>query len=214
MIKAVIFDLDNTLYNENKFVHSGFKYVTSKYFDGSKNIYKKLCALYDKSNQCKITSASHKIFDQLLLELGTYSKEKVMDMTYAYRFHTPLIELYSWVQPFLIELRAKHIKIGILTNGKTMPQYNKINKLSVQKFIDRYLICDILDFKYWKPHPLPYKILLNQLGIKPNQTIYVDDNKENIEIALEIGMHSILCKNNEELPNMIRGKINENMGGQ
>jgi putative hydrolase of the HAD superfamily len=207
MIKTVIFDLDNTLYNENDFVYAGFKHVTDEFFAGSLGVYTKLCELH------KITSASHKIFDILMKEMGIFSKEKVMEMAYAYRTNLPHIECFSWVKPLFIDLRLSGNTIGLITNGRTMPQYNKIISLGLRKHVDKYLICDILDFKYWKPHPLSYRMMSQWLNVKPENCLYIDDNCTNVDAAVELGMQGICSKNPDDIPKAIKKVMNEkNMG--
>lgn len=50
-----------------------------------------------------------------------------------------------------------------------------------------------------KPDPRIFRMVLNQLDIQPQESIFVDDFEENIAGARRIGMQAILFTNTEEL---------------
>lgn len=50
-----------------------------------------------------------------------------------------------------------------------------------------------------KPDPEIYKAVLNDLGYKPQETVFVDDKESNVIAARRLGIHGILYKNNTEL---------------
>jgi len=51
------------------------------------------------------------------------------------------------------------------------------------------------ELKYVKPDPNIFYIVLNELSVKPEKIIYVDDNQENIRIAAGIGLKAFLFEN-------------------
>ena len=200
MIKAVIFDLDDTLYCQEEFNSSGFHSVTGQCFAGEKSVYNKMVELKKKGE--------FKVFDTLLRENGTYNYVNVLEMVYLYRTHTPIIRPHEWVKPFLKELQDKNIKVGIITNGADVKQQNKIYELVIKSLINYYFICDILGRDYWKPSHIPYKIMLNRFHCKANECIYVDDDLEYVQSAMNIGMKGVHVLSNDTVPNEIREVIN------
>jgi len=64
----------------------------------------------------------------------------------------------------------------------------------------------ILSYKYKtiKPEPKIYEILLNKYEIKPNESLFIDDKKENLDTALKFGIDGILCKNHEYVENQLK----------
>lgn len=58
-----------------------------------------------------------------------------------------------------------------------------------------------------KPDHFIYTILLSKYNLNPNETLFIDDNLDNIEEAKKIGFHSILFTSCEELKNSIKTLI-------
>ncbi len=46
-----------------------------------------------------------------------------------------------------------------------------------------------------KPKPEIYQVLVNRLGVVPNQTVFIDDRSENVEGAVTLGFHGIVFTN-------------------
>ena len=95
-MKAVIFDLDDTLYPEIEYVKSGFEivanYLVSKYGFKKKDLIKRMLTILDKQGRGRI-------FNILLEDLGIYSQDMVMLLVYLYRSHNPTIGLFKDVLP-------------------------------------------------------------------------------------------------------------------
>jgi putative hydrolase of the HAD superfamily len=199
MIKSIIFDLDNTLYRESDYVHSGLMHVTSQLYSGTLTVFNKMMKLY--------TSGSKQIFGDFLRDSGTYSREKEMEMVYLYRSHVPKIKPFTWVVPFLKELGDKKISTGILTNGRAIQQSNKLKALGILNYVDRYIIADIMGEKNWKPYPMPYKIMMSWLVTRPEECLYVDDCGENLIAATSLGMQGLKFGNNEDIPKKLKELI-------
>ncbi len=52
------------------------------------------------------------------------------------------------------------------------------------------------DLNLLKNNKLFYKIMCNKLDVKPEEILFIDDNKENIETAKSFGIETILYSNN------------------
>lgn len=195
--KAVIFDLDDTLYPEMDYVISGFK-VVSQYVS------------------TKINMESHKVFDSLLklfeedrinvfnrlLEPYDIDKDKItQECVDLYRYHYPDISLSSEVHELLHWLKEKGFKIGIITDGRPEGQWNKIKALGLEKYCDHIIVTDELGgVKYRKPNEVPYKKILRELGVDAEETVYVGDNPAKDFIsANKLGMFTIMLKNSKGL---------------
>lgn len=92
-------------------------------------------------------------------------------------------ELVSYIQ----SLRP-HIQIAALTNnwsfGRSLIEWRGITEL-----FD--LIITSAEEGIRKPHPGIYQILLERLAIAPEEAVFVDDNRENIEAARHLGLYGI-----------------------
>ena len=50
-----------------------------------------------------------------------------------------------------------------------------------------------------KPNPDMYKLLLDKYGLNPEETVFVDDTKENIDVANELGFVGIVYESYEQM---------------
>jgi 2-haloacid dehalogenase len=50
-----------------------------------------------------------------------------------------------------------------------------------------------------KPYPKIYQILMDRYEVVPHQSVFIDDNLENVIGAQEMGFHSLQFKNPEKL---------------
>ncbi len=175
MIKAVIFDLDDTLIPENKYVESGFnivsKYLEQQYSGKSEDIYKELICLYKENSK----NVFNRWFDKKQIK---YTMEEIKQIVKVYREHKPTIEFYSDVIPTIKKLKEKNIKIGIITDGYVETQKAKLQSLNAYSIFDEIVITDELGRQYWKPHPRAFEIMKKKLNIEFEEMIYVGDNPE------------------------------------
>ena len=103
----------------------------------------------------------------------------------------PNKEIISIIQ----ELKKKY-KIAILSNiPHTHKKYlSKIYNLK-ELFPVRIFSCDV---KTRKPESKIFRITLNKLRVKPEETWFIDDKRVNIQGAKKLGMKTILFKNNRQ----------------
>ncbi|MDO4909390.1 MAG: HAD family phosphatase [Corynebacterium sp.] len=77
-------------------------------------------------------------------------------------------------------------RVGLLSNiPKTLAELMLPENPWLQKFHSVTLSCDI---KQEKPRPEAFRIALEQLGTKPEETFFFDDNLENVEAARAVGL--------------------------
>ena len=79
---------------------------------------------------------------------------------------------------------------------------------------ERYKFLDDFDVSIFssevglrKPDPRIFYLILDQLGMLPNESIFIDDFQQNIDAAFQIGMNAILFTNTKELINKISSLI-------
>lgn len=173
MIKAVVFDLDDTLVPEYDFVKSGFKAVASFLFkkyniDNKDSIYKKLMHYHYKNPK--------KVFDMILNDYNLLNQIEVEQLVDIYRNHIPSLNLYEDVLTTIANLKNKNIKVGVITDGYKETQRNKIQSLKLNEIFDYIIITDDLGREYWKPNKLAYEIICKKFNVQFNEMIYVGDN--------------------------------------
>lgn len=162
MIKAVVFDLDDTLFPEIEYVKSGFKAIET--YLGVPGTYEKLYDLFckDKNN--------------VYQRMG-FSEELCLKCIEIYRNHYPDITLPDQSQSMLLKFKSLGYKLGIITDGRPIGQRNKIIALGLDSLVDYIIVTDELGgIEFRKPHKKSFEIMCKNLNVKYNEMIYVGDN--------------------------------------
>lgn len=173
MVRAVIFDLDDTLISERQYIESGYQHISkllSKRLDkDEKELNRLLVGLFNEN--------SKNVFNRLLDQLGvTYTKDNIIELVDEYRNHLPNIEFFDDVLPCLEFLKGKGIKIGIVTDGYSNAQRQKLKVIKADYYFDEIIVTDELGREYWKPHQRAFEMMKEKIGIEFNEMIYVGDN--------------------------------------
>ncbi len=174
-IKAVVFDLDDTLISEKQYIESGYRLVaeviSGKIAADKAAVFKMLMDLFSKGPQ----NVFNRLFDNLNIP---YDEEDIFKLVEVYRNHFPDIQFYDDVIPCLVQLKDKGIKTGIITDGYISTQRNKLKVLGAKKYFDHIIITEELGREYWKPHPRSFELMNKTLKVGFDRMLYVADNPE------------------------------------
>lgn len=197
-IKGVIFDLDDTLYNEKQYIKSGFKAV-SEYL-GIQEAETELWRLFEM----KLPA-----IDAYLDQIG--QNKKKAEVLSIYREHKPRISLNEGAEELIRDLKARGIFVGIITDGRPSGQRNKIEALGLNRFIEDIIITDELGGEQFrKPCDIAFRIMQRRWKIPFEQMIYVGDNiHKDFGAPKQLGMQWICVKNKDSLYQ----KTDENIEG-
>ena len=190
-MKAVLFDLDDTLYPEISFVKSGFKavagYLGSRFGFDQEVVYEQLLNILNEQDRGRI-------FDRLLSELGIYDEDRVRLLVYIYRSHKPEIKLFPEALPVLRALKQKGLLLGLITDGMASVQRNKIAALHLDE-LDMVVCSDEIGRDCWKPSVVPFKLALEFLQVTPGEAVYVGDNiAKDFQGANAVSMGTIMLR--------------------
>lgn len=175
MIKAVVFDLDDTLISEKQYVESGFRYVASlihcRFGISEERAFSDLMNLFRESSQ--------NVFNRLLnfYEIEN-SHETIIELISEYRNHHPEINFYDDVLPCIAQLKSMGIKVGIITDGYSDTQRRKLEAVHAYDYFDEIIITDELGREFSKPHNKPFEIMREKLNVEFDEMVYVGDNPE------------------------------------
>ncbi len=162
MIKAVIFDLDDTLYYEIEYIKSGFRAVAFKL--KNRTLYKKLYKLWREDGK--------NVFQRAGL-----SPNEIETALNTYREHVPTLHLKGSVKRTLLKLRRMGFRIGIITDGRPEGQRLKIEALGLRGLVDKIIITDELGGpEFRKPNPAAFQKMKLFFGLNYEEMIYVGDN--------------------------------------
>ncbi len=175
MITTVVFDLDDTLYDELDYCRSGFKAVA----ESLSNLVDVLSPedIFDSLWQ-QFTAGNHtKTFNTALDDLGiSYDDEIIQKMIETYRNHSPKISLPTDSEKVLQQLSGKYT-LALLTDGFLPAQQLKVQALKIEKYFKLIIYTEQLGRQYWKPSPVGFEKLMRTLNVKPQAIAYVADNQ-------------------------------------
>lgn len=189
--RAVIFDLDDTLYEEKSYVNEALKNVANYLEDKYKeNSLIKENTIYNRFLFYLEAGSRPRLFDIICNEFGL--EEDISMLIKIYRSTTPNISLYKDAIEIINELRKKGYRLGIISNGASLVQHQKVKALNLVTMVDCIIITDDYGHDYWKPSSKPYEKMLEKLEVPVQNSVFVGDNPHKDFIgAREIGMNTI-----------------------
>jgi putative hydrolase of the HAD superfamily len=205
----LVFDLDDTLYEELSFIGSGYKAVaeylaTLKGIDEAEIFSKLLIQLQINRNQ---------VFDHVLKEYNIYSRSLVIKCLGRYRTHKPEIELYPDAKRCLE--RFTEFSKYLVTDGNKIVQANKIEALNLKRYFKVLFITHNHGIKYAKPSPYIFQAICMREKTQPSQVIYIGDNPKKDFVGIKpLGFRTIRimrgCNKDIELENSFEAEIRIN----
>ena len=182
MIKAIIFDLDDTLAPEKLFVKSGYKAVASYLADtalkgvGADEIETSLWKLFLED--------SRQVFNRLYEKYDMpYDIADIKALVKIYREHRPDESVYRYYEDTfvtLVSLKEQGYRLGILSDGFLVSQENKLKALGIRKgadfIFDEIILTDEYGEDYRKPSKKGFELLAKRLLLEPSELLYVGDN--------------------------------------
>ena len=131
-IKALLFDLDDTLYDEKQFVQSGFiivaEFIDCKFKINKENFYKILIDIINNGSRGNI-------FNLALERVNVaYEEDIIQSMVKIYRKHNPKIRLEKDVKSLLRRFKESY-SLGIITDGYFEVQKKKSSSFEAGRVI-------------------------------------------------------------------------------
>ena len=172
MLKAIVFDLDDTLYPERQYALSGFAAVAD-WAEGSLGIpseqgYAELKAYFNDG-------VRGDTFNRLLRTHDLEPDRWVPEMVKCYRDHTPNLKPYPETHSVLQRLRGNY-RLGLITQGHKASQQRKLEALGLTETFEAVMILGEQDRQDWKPSQVPFARLLEELELEGHQAAYIGDN--------------------------------------
>lgn len=200
-MKAVLFDLDNTLIDFMRMKKISCEAAISAMIDAGLQMekeaaYKKLFELYG------VHGIEHQeIFQKFLEEtIGKVDYKILSKGIAAYRkMQAGYLEPYPHVRSTLIFLKEKGMKLGVVSDAPRLKAWLRIAEMGLPDFFDVVVTLDDTGRK--KPSSLPFKAALQALGFPANEILFVGDNPErDIGGAKKMGMLTALARYGQLFP--------------
>lgn len=203
MIRAVIFDIDGTMYdyetNNRRAVDAVRDYAVQRFgiSEGEfQEAMKKASAISaERTGKERASSHNRLIRYQCLLEiLGKPPVTHGMAMYHAYwDMLLNRMEIYPHLMDFIKLLKKQEIRIGAATNMTAYIQYEKILRLKLEDYIDWILTSEETGIE--KPAGRFFELCMEKSGFRPEDCLFIGDSFESdILPALRFGMKAVLFK--------------------
>lgn len=182
-LKAIVFDLDDTLYGEKEYVRSGYRAIAAT-LPQVEQMEEKLWQAFEQKKSA---------IDEILKSEGIYTKELKQKCLSVYRFHQPEIHFYEGVKELLVQLCADGYKLGIITDGRPEGQNAKIKALGLDELVDHIIVTDELGgMEYRKLNKEAFVRMQKQFDVNYSEMCYVGDNiKKDFVAPEQLGMGCI-----------------------
>jgi len=195
MLKAVIFDLDNTLVDfmlmKNQAIDAAINAMRDAGLKLSTNeIRQRIDQIY-KERGIEFQS----VFDELLYREFSKVDHKILSAgVIAYRrAREAALVPYPHVTMTLIELSKMQLKLGVVSDAPGKEAWLRLCYLNFHHLFDAVVTFD--DTGMRKPNPEPFRKVLEMLQIKPGEALMVGDWAERDVLgAAQVGMKTVFAR--------------------
>jgi putative hydrolase of the HAD superfamily len=182
----LVFDLDDTLYEEKQYVTSGFKAVAEM-------ARIKWGLDYDESllelHHLLDVQGRGAIFDAWLSHHHLFNKKNLRTCVSHYRKHKPEISLNAIAHLLLPQLPQP---LYLVTDGNKMVQENKIKALGIEHFFKRIFITHRFGIQHAKPSIYCFQHIKDAENLNWSDMMYIGDNPNKDFVNLnKLGMITV-----------------------
>lgn len=194
-IKAVLFDLDNTLIDFMKLKRMCVENAVDAMIDAGLEMSKEEATKIMLDIYFDLGVEYQRIFQKFSNKVLGCEDYKIMSAgIVAYRkTKIAYLEPYPHVLQTLTELFRRGIKLGVITDAGRMQAWIRISALKLNHLFDVVVTFD--DTGKRKPDEEPFRKALDELDIKPEECLFVGDWIErDILGAKNVGMRTCLAR--------------------
>jgi putative hydrolase of the HAD superfamily len=194
MIAAVLFDLDDTLYDQQQWLDGAWHAVADRAGPSGVDAGEFERVLRDVA---AVGSDRGGIIDQALVLLGA-STVPVEPLVAAFRAYAPPhLDAYPGVAEALEQL-GHRVPLGLVSDGDPTVQRNKLAALGLAPRFASMVLSDEWGRACRKPDPRPFRVALDELGVPAGDTVYIGDRPaEDVAGPASVGMPAIRVRTGE-----------------
>jgi putative hydrolase of the HAD superfamily len=180
-----VFDLDDTLFQEIDFLKSAYRHIANVLQSRiSCDLYEEMYTRYQRKEN---------VFLWIISQYGRFIRD--MDINWflrEYREHLPEIQLRSDATLLLQSLREASVPMGLVTDGRSITQRNKLKALGIETFFQDIIISE--EFGSEKPDARNFQYFENRYPGK--KFFFIGDNPtKDFIVPLELGWTTVCVKN-------------------
>jgi len=200
MIRAILFDIDDTIYEFLPVHKKALEHVYGKYCKHDHITLAQFEAEFQKSwDEVKVAlhgtaaSGNRAIIFQNLVErrFKKFDSDLITELYTEYWISfLENIVLFDGVLDLFAFLRKNNIKIGFITDLTTSVQMKKISELGISTYVDAFVSSEECGEN--KPSPKIFRCLLRKLGVSSDEVLMVGDTAiKDIVGAKKLGIKTI-----------------------
>ena len=199
MFRAIVFDLDHTLFDRYATLRATLHVFYNHYRDiipqdlSCEEFIEKLIEIEKYYIYYDWTTVFKECAKQGIINFETDEEAKeAVRIIVGKCWPIAAIE-YPFAKPTLQKLREMGYKIGLITNGSHDTQYLKIRMLGLEDMFDEIITTS--DVGAHKPAAEPFEIFAQRIGIDPKDMMYVGDHPLNdVEGSRRVGYTPVWVK--------------------
>ncbi|MHC4339711.1 MAG: TIGR02253 family HAD-type hydrolase [Planctomycetota bacterium] len=198
-LRAVLFDIDDTLFPTSVFAERARRSAVEAMVAAGLDV--EVEEAYSELEEVvlEFTSNYDRHFDQLILRLGDRLEKGVhraiviASGVQAYHATKRHLDPFPDVARALEELKTTELVRGVVSNGLTVKQAEKLVRLGLSNAFSPDAIFISEDIGAAKPHPRIFVVACEHLGIEPGEAMYVGDSPvKDVDAAHEAGLITCL----------------------
>lgn len=194
-IKAILFDLDNTLIDFMKMKKEATRSAMKAMIKAGLKVneaegYKKLFITY-----IRLGIESQNAFQEYLKsEIGRIDEKMLAAAINAYlKTKNNFLKPYASVKPTLKELKKRKIKLWVVTDAPKIKAYQRLLAMNIEKYFD--LVIGFEDTGKKKKTEIPFNTALEKLGLDKKEVMTIGDSlKRDIIPTKKVGLVSAWAK--------------------
>lgn len=197
MFHAILFDLDNTLIDfltfKKETAKAAAKAMVAHGFPLSEmETYGRIFSVYDEKG-IEYQKTFYDVIAPFRLEVNRAEKIQQAAIVAYLAKKFEVLAPYPMVKPTLRQLKEKGLKLGIVSDAPRNKAWQRLVLCRLENEFDVVITHD--DTTQFKPHPSPFYLALQQLGLLPGACLFVGDNPDrDIRGAQEVGMKTCLAR--------------------
>ena len=198
MIKAILFDLDHTLYDRHGTLTASVPLLRRTFEVNPALSDAEVADIWCRADDHNVYDGWAYIFAQLCEEGVFVNPPDYADYrSLVFRAFGSVAVRFDHVLPMLRTFKRQGYLVGLITNGRHELQYAKLEMTGLRYIFDEILVSG--DCGCEKPDKEIFLAACEKLGITPEEAVYVGDNRRNdVDGAKGAGMRAVwLCATND-----------------
>jgi len=206
VIRAIVFDLDNTLTDFMRMKEAAISAAIDGMIDAGfrlprEQLRERVDAIYREQGL-----EFQRVFDELLeREFGEVDPKILASGIVAYRrARESALVLYPHAQMALLELVKRGIRLGVVSDAPRLQVWLRLCSLGLQHVFDAVVTFD--DTGERKPAPAPFREVLRRLDVEPADALMIGDWAERDVVgARSLGMKTVFARYGDTFDTQVSG---------